>query len=320
MPRTSKESLQHALSRMMQEQLGKTLNHDVTRKAYKGDLTRFVAYCKENGLNRLDKIEKAGVSNVIQAYEKNLEARHLSPTTIHRYISPVCSAFRINMSEINHPRRTVGAITRGRRAPGEVKQGDKEAMQSKYMRLVGLQSVTGIRRDELKHLTGKDLTRDQDGFLCVVVRRGKGGKYQEQRILPENEKIVLNTFQGIAPDERVFSKEEMENHINLHGLRAANAKKAYDYYLNRIQKDPGYRKKLQSEIQQRWNMSQTARKDLIGICRECKGLYELRGENRRVALSKGLPTTYDRTALLAVSVFHLSHWRLGVAATNYLTA
>ena len=36
------------------------------------------------------------------------------------------------------------------------------------------------------------------------------------------------------------------------------------------------------------------------------------------ARAAGVPTEYSRLALLAVSVFHLSHWRLDVTVTNYL--
>lgn len=38
------------------------------------------------------------------------------------------------------------------------------------------------------------------------------------------------------------------------------------------------------------------------------------------AIRKGLLTEYNRLALMAVSVFHLSHWRLDVTVSNYLLA
>ena len=48
--------------------------------------------------------------------------------------------------------------------------------------------------------------------------------------------------------------------------------------------------------------------------------YLIRGENLEKARALGLPDTYNRLALMAVSVFHLSHWRLDVTITNYLLA
>ncbi len=50
-----------------------------------------------------------------------------------------------------------------------------------------------------------------------------------------------------------------------------------------------------------------------------KGVYKLRGKNREKALKDGLAVEYDRLAVFAVSVFHLSHWRLD-SLTNYLLA
>ena len=50
------------------------------------------------------------------------------------------------------------------------------------------------------------------------------------------------------------------------------------------------------------------------------GNYILRGNNRKLAKKHGLPMKYDSLALLAVSIFHLSHWRHDVTVANYLLA
>ena len=50
------------------------------------------------------------------------------------------------------------------------------------------------------------------------------------------------------------------------------------------------------------------------------GIYYLRGLNRKLALEHNLPVAYNRLALMAVSVFHLSHWRLDVTVCNYILA
>lgn len=47
-------------------------------------------------------------------------------------------------------------------------------------------------------------------------------------------------------------------------------------------------------------------------------VYKLRGGNLQKAISEGKPTEYNRLALMAVSVLHLSHWRLDVTVTNYM--
>ena len=50
------------------------------------------------------------------------------------------------------------------------------------------------------------------------------------------------------------------------------------------------------------------------------GIYYLRSRNRKFALEHNLPVAYNRLALMAVSVFHLSHWRLDVTVCNYILA
>ncbi len=93
----------------------------------------------------------------------------------------------------------------------------------KYNRLVTFQKAVGIRRAELARLTATDLTTDESGYLCVYVAKGKGGKRQLQRLLPEDEGTVIEIFQNADPEQKLFSKEEMQNKIDLHGLRREHA-------------------------------------------------------------------------------------------------
>ena len=53
---------------------------------------------------------------------------------------------------------------------------------------------------------------------------------------------------------------------------------------------------------------------------EVQGTYRIRGANRERAEKLGLPIEYNRLAVMAVSVFHLSHWRTNVTVANYLLA
>ena len=47
-------------------------------------------------------------------------------------------------------------------------------------------------------------------------------------------------------------------------------------------------------------------------------VYVCRGEVKQALLSANKPTVYDRVALMAVSVFHLAHWRPDVTVKNYM--
>ena len=49
------------------------------------------------------------------------------------------------------------------------------------------------------------------------------------------------------------------------------------------------------------------------------GTCWLRKDNRSLARELGRPVGYDRLALLAASVFCLSHWRHDVTIANYLS-
>lgn len=165
-------------------------------------------------------------------------------------------------------------------------------------------------------------------MLYVVVRQGKGGKEQWQKILPRDAGTVTETFKGIGKDERVFTAEEMKNRIDLHGIRAAHARQTYDYYLTKIKQEPGYREQLREDLKAYFREHHGLDRELdqAAYNRFCmdmsrnQGIYQMRGEARKLAEEMERPTIYDRVGLMAVSVFHLAHWRLDVTVTNYLTS
>lgn len=295
---------------------GITDNQTVT--AYKKDCKLFAAYCKEQGVKRPDQLQ-GKEKELLQGYEKQLEASGYSAATIHRRLAAPCKATGISMSEIEKPKRTAGKITRSRN-PDANKQGRIEATEARYNRLIRFQNAVGIRRAELSRLTGADIVIDEMGYLCVYVAKGKGGKTQLQRILPEDEKIVLEIFQAADPEQKLFSKEEMQNKIDLHGLRREHAQRAYKYYADRLKNEPGYkyqcRQELMARYDERHRPGASRQRFIADITNEQP--YKLRGENRQKAIELGKKTEYNRLALMAISVFCLSHWRLDVTVTNYL--
>ena len=121
----------------------------------------------------------------------------------------------------------------------------------KYFLSVEFQKRVGIRRAELCKLCRDDFVIDESGYPCVRVKRGKGGKMQLQRILPDDIEFVKEYFDGT--ENRVFSSEEMKNKIDYHHMRAVQAVRAYRYYSEKICLEPGYQKKLETEIIKRWN-------------------------------------------------------------------
>ena len=226
------------------------------------------------------------------------------------------------MGDINKPKRKTSAITKSRGEKNS--QGQREADLPKYARLVGFQNRVGIRRAELGRVDGTDFKQDENGYWCVVVEKGKGGKSQFERVLPKHLPFVRAYFDGAQ--EKLFSREEMNNKIDLHSMRSAVAREAYDYYLKQCE-EPALREKLKQELVDRFCATNLSyRKSgfspaiLTKFKKEIEGTYKLKKGTIELAGEKGRPLVYDRTAVMMVSVFHLSHWRCDVTIRNYLLA
>ncbi|MDI9243580.1 hypothetical protein [Fusibacillus kribbianus] len=306
---------------LLQAALPQTANNNTT-KTYKRSIKAFGIWAREQGYKNVQAIRDAGSVAVLQQYEQFLELQTSSPASIHTRLAPICKGLGVSMADIDKPKRGAESLSRSRDRENN-KQGKKEAISAKYARLVAFQSAVGIRRAELARLKGGDLVTDQEGCLCIRVIRGKGGKNQLQRILPQHQGTVIRIMTAIRSDQQVFSAEEMANCIDLHSMRAELARDAYVYYANRLQTEPGYRDQLRGELQRRWQSCQNQRRSGAAWQRFRRELYsqepyKLRGANRQAAANRGRPVEYDRLAMMAVSVFHLSHWRLDVTAVNYL--
>ena len=326
MGRTS-NSLQHELIKNVLPQI----ENNRTGTAYKKHIKNFAAWAKENGYRRPEQITK----DVIQDYEKHLEdsPKQYSAATIHTYLAPVCKAAGVGMEEIRKPKRTAGRITRGRDCDAtgakieKNQQGRRQEHLPKFARLTQMQKAVGVRRAELGKLTGADLIQHGDRWY-VRVNRGKGGKQQMQYILPKDVLVVKEIFEGIGENQRVFSREEMSNKLNLHGMRAEHSRDCYAYYADLIKNHPGAADSLRSALISRWENGHRQLKNNNPSSWEAQRMrfirdmddrpYALRGENLRKAKALGRPEEYNRLALMCVSVFHLSHWRLDVTSVNYL--
>lgn len=326
MPQNNRpDSLSYTMTKNALSEKSRDAAHAITdrdtKRTYKAAIKRFCNWTKENRYTRENVLDNP--QTYLQKYSDSLKARGLSPATIHTYIAAPCKGLNVPMQHIDKPDRAIREITRSRGWKNP--RGRKDAEKPEYARLVAFQSAVGLRRAELAHLKGEDL-RIKDGKMYVVVAQGKGGKMQWQRILPRDAGIVAETFKGIGKDERVFSVDEMKNRIDLHGMRAAHARECYDYYLTRIKQEPDYRSQLQENLKAyfREHHDPDGKLDLDAYNRFCldmeknAGMYQMRGEAKKLAEEHDRPTTYDRVALMAVSVLHLAHWRLDVTICNYL--
>ena len=281
---------------------------DGSAKMYKNHAVKFGEWCKaEYQCRTPDECRPH-----MQDYADWLVAHGKSPNTIHTYLAGVCRWFDISLDSISKPKRVVADNTRSRGVKAVDSRSD--AQREASPELYDFAKLVGIRRDEYKHLRKNDFVYDESGCPCVRVRRGKGGKYQEQRIAAEDVDFVCSYFD--ASEDKVFSDEELRNKIDLHHLRALRAQRAYHDYRARLKSDPDYRAQLTEEVRRRWVRLCGKRWDPKCV----EGNYCIRGNNRQLALANGLPIKYDRLAVMAVSIFHLSHWRCDVTVGNYLLA
>ncbi|MGN1122095.1 MAG: hypothetical protein ACI4RV_06985 [Eubacteriales bacterium] len=295
--------------------------NDVTRKAFCANYKRFIRFCRERYRCKSEDECQTHIAD----YAKHLSSETaFTPSTIHAYLAPVCIYYGINLKELSKPLRRTSAYTRGRSGNGRTERNDNDISNPKYRHLADFQLRVGLRRAELQRLTGADLVMDESGKMCVKVKKGKGGKNQLQKILPVDREFVASYFKDKQPDERIFTAEEMRNKLNLHRLRALCAQNACRYYSERLETEgEAYRQQLIREIAARWNtynLNPITGKPKPLNKRLLRGKYFLRGENKKFAEQHGLPVAYDRLALTAVSIFHLSHWRNDVSAESYLLA
>lgn len=279
-----------------------------TVKQYTRHAVNFTKWCKETyGCRHF-----ADCAQHIQAYSDYLVAAGKKDGTVHTYLASVCFVFDVPLKTIKKPIRHAANNTKSR---GKTKSDKrKDTQRDCSPRLYDFASVICVRRHDYVVLRQNDLIIDETGHLCVVVRKGKGGKYQLQRVPHGYEDFIRSFFNGT--NEFVFTKEEVTNKLDLHHLRHMAALREYRYYEQRLNNEPEYRNQLIAEIKDRWaDYNDRPLKE-----KEMSGKYIMRGENRALAKRLGFQYSFDRLAVLAVSIFHLAHWRNNVSVSNYIMA
>lgn len=303
------------------------ITNNVTEAQYRANISRFAEWAKKTHRIRLasDVLDSCALT---QEYADFLSTAGYSPDTIHTYLAPVTRGLGLSMNEIHKPKRVASAITKTRRT-NKNKQGQREQASLENARIVEAAKVIGVRREEMARLTGDCLVKDYAGNLCVLVRRGKGGKTQMQRILPKDCPAIIELFAGVSENQKVFDPADFQNKIPIHAIRRSHAQEAYNHYLHLIHE--GHRQEIIDDLKVYFLTYHAKQPGSAGERRFAKqfsrfcadiergnGIYRLRGENMLRAQQAGRPTEYDRVALMAVSVFHLAHWRNDVTARNYM--
>lgn len=293
------------------------IHAQATLDVYLHQSSRYADWLKTVGVkSRCSEAEAAGH---VQEYLDWLDSQGRSANTIHTAAAALCKALGLKMADYDKPRRT-DAPKKGREpAPSLEGRMDANTDAQRYQRLVKFAAAVGLRRAEYAALRGRDLEIGADGYTYVIVERGKGGKRQRQRVDPVDAAFVQGCFEGVDPDERVFSPTELKNKVNLHRLRREHAQEMYQQYAKRLAGDPGYRTQLLREVRGAFSAAGEdwrRNPDMQRIA--TSPYYYCRSGVRRSLRASCRPVRYDRLALMAVSVFHLAHWRVDVTVKNYM--
>ena len=299
-------------------------NH--TRSNYMHACKTFDAWRKEAGLS--NKYVRDHPRESVVQWSEHLKTSGISQSTIHTMVAGCCCGLGIPSNGIvKHGTAMDKTKSLGRSARAQAAR-EKESNQD----IVRFQMMVGGRRAALSRLTGKCFVYDESGCPCVLFERDKGGKLHKQRIRPEDVDAVKAYFDAVGPNELLFYK--LDKDLDLHGMRAQNARCNYQYYAE-IASTPQGREQLRQQLWARYTDSEIGCKAwLMAKAKGDKarmrkleyrfrqqmadGTYYLRGANRQAAIQRGRPVEYDRLSILATSVFSLSHWHLDICVKSYL--
>lgn len=253
-----------------------------TYKNYMKHIHYFTDYCKEKyNVRTLSECKK-----YVPEYIKSCVDRGLSPYTQKAYASALGKLYGCSTTEfgVKTDVRHRANITRSR----EVVDRDKHFSEEKNKELVEFCKSTGLRRNELKYITGDRLYKNDEGNYMIHVSIGtKGGKERDVPVIG-NINNVINLMNN-AGSGRVFNK--ISSAADIHSYRSDYATSLYKSIARKIDDIPfdkinkGTGREYQSEVY-------VCRADLKGV-------------------------KYDKIAMLEVSKA-LGHNRISVIAEHYL--
>ena len=299
-------------------------NH--TKSNYMHACKSFDVWRKDAGLS--NKFVRNHPRESVVQWVAHLDQSGMAQSTQHTMVAGCCCGLGIPSNGIvRHGTAMDKTKSLGR---SERAQAARENKSNKD--IVRFQSMVGGRRTALGRLMGNCFVYDESGCPCVLFERDKGGKSHKQRIRPEDVAEVKAYFDAVGPDELLFPK--LDKDLDLHGMRAENARRNYQYYAQ-VASTPQGREQLRQQLWARYTDPEIGCKAWL-LAKEKgdksrmrkleyrfrkqmeDGTYYLRGANRQAAIERGRPVAYDRLAVLACSVFSLSHWRLDICAKSYL--
>lgn len=275
----------------------------LTMKTYQQQVGYYGDFLIKNGHKNITLEES---KQYIQSYLDFLQNNHYSPWSINTALAAICKATGLRQKDFSHPTRTISKIERG-----NTERMHDSVNATKASKILDANRLLGMRRSELKALKASDIIIRDD--KVVVKSIGKGGRYNEQIFtLPIEKEKVLEFKKGKSSNDKIFNIDDFRNDADLHHARQMRAIDVYNHVVDDMKKNPARRDYYQREIKQIYL-------DRNKILREnLDNPYCVRGINRQRLLNQGREVTYDRTALVYVSVTVLNHTRADVSCQHYI--
>lgn len=213
-----------------------------TYRSYMKHCNYFTAYCKEKyGSKTLNECKphinewlKSRSEKGLSAYTQKLEASALAKMY-------GCSTKDFIKTDVRHR----ADITRSR---GE-KIRDKNFSEIRNKELVDFCKSTGLRRAELKALTGDKLIQKDGQYYIKVDVGSKGGRYRESPVVGDIQ-LVVNKMQSVGIN-KVFNK--IPNGADIHSYRSHYCTTVYKLHERDISSlDPSERYCCRGELKGTW--------------------------------------------------------------------
>lgn len=295
------------IDKYMTQNVARGKQYTTTKDVYKAECQRFAHHLQVKGCGR--NMSPDRLLGHAKEYVAWMGREGYSSHSIHTTISALAKGLNVKMADIGAVQRKISSKGRGESA------GYRGSNNEDICRFA---AAVGIRRQEYANLRGGDFW-EKDGRAFVIVRKGKGGKYQEQLIRPDKVDEVRDFFRGAGKDEKLFPHAEQQlAHANVHALRRDNAQEMYRRYSSMSREE---RAPLMEIVRERFraNPVKEERQSWHKIERQLtRPVYVRNPELREQLQQNGFKLPLDREALLMVSVLHLSHYRVDVCYTNYL--
>ena len=277
-----------------------------TLKSYFKAADSFQQFCAETlGTKR---ITLAEATTHVQEYVNWCIEKELTPHTIYSYLSGVCKAMHLNISDYQKPERHYADAIRGVHSAKNDTYNTKHAATA-----LRANRIIGLRRNELCTLALKDIHFFEDRVEVYTI--GKGKKSNVNVITDQNEIAELKSMVREAKEKGqqfLLSKAETRNDADLHHERALKAISVYEKTLEDMEKHPERRAYYQSEIKRIFDENGKSLHENLGTP------YRCRGANREKLIAMGKNTVFDRTAVLYVSCTVTNHFRSDTTVQHYL--